>query len=189
MKTIRILVLLFVVFGCNSNTNQSDHESIKSDTTSQNTTEPEVMIQDSTELGKKWLISSIEGYFKDFDKLNGDFSKICTKDYAEYKSDATGVAYDGGLTEAEFKTKWKNRNLKFAGIGEGFLIGGNDFGTIKVVKCDFKNKNPNGSLVFEAVIEDQDFKSKFYRDIVIIPSNNGFLIDDVLEIENEFGGE
>jgi len=138
------------------------------------------------EAAKTWLSTGIEQYFTHFDSLRGDYAYLCTPTYAECKSDATAVGMDGGLADDEFTTKWKNRDVSQIGIGEGFLVAGNDFGTIRVSACTFKNKTDKGAYVFETILEDVDFKSTFYRDISVIPQGNSFLIEDVREIKNVF---
>jgi hypothetical protein len=142
--------------------------------------------QQPTEEAKKWLIGQIEAYFEGFDEVNGGFSKLCTKEYFEFKTDATNIDYDGGMSEDEFKKKWGKRYSKFAGIGEGFLVAGNDFGKIKVTSCEFKNKTEKGGYLFKVLLFDIEYKSTFIREITVMPQNATFLIDDVLEIENNF---
>jgi hypothetical protein len=187
MKKILILFSIILACGCTSKPENSEQKLIKIDSVA-NPIEKQGLI-DSTDIGKKWLIQSIESFFQNYDSLNGDFSKICTKNYFEYKTDATNVDLDGGLSLLEFRSKWKNKNLKYSGVSDGFMISGSDFGKIKVTSCDFQSKTANGSLIFKVLIEDLDFKSKFYRDIILIPSFKSFLIDDVIELKNEFDTE
>jgi hypothetical protein len=96
---------------------------------------------------------------------------------------------DGGMTEAAFKKKWGRRYSPYAGIGEGFLVAGSDFGKIKVTSCEFSNDTEMGGWLFKTIIEDTEFKSKFIRDIVVMPEGRSFLIDDVKEKGNVFAGE
>ena len=76
----------------------------------------EDLVKDSITDAQKWLVENIETYFRDFDKLNGDYSSICTPKYREFKEDATGIDMDGGMTEKEFITKWGKDAVKYAGI-------------------------------------------------------------------------
>jgi hypothetical protein len=177
--TYLIVILLFAA--CN----QKDKEQQKTSDTITESNSDENGQQD-IEKAKTWLVQNIESHFKNFDGVNSDYASITTKEYNAFKTDATSVGMDGALSEAEFKKKWSKRNTEKAGIGEGFLIGGQDFGTIKVTKCEFKNKINDGDYLFETIIEDTSFKSKFYRDIVVKKTNNSFLIDDVVEVKSEY---
>ena len=138
--------------------------------------------EEEIEKGKLWLIHSIEDTFKATNDTNDEVIPIYTKRYEEYKSDAINVDMDGGMTEKQFFNKWEDQyNPKMAGVGYGFLIGGQDWGKIKVTYCEVKTKMQDNSLIFNVVIEDLEFKVKYKRDIKIIRSENTYLIDDVLE--------
>ena len=180
---MRLLLLSAIIF-CIS-CNQKNNAEQKSTDTKTETTSEQNNNQD-IENAKTWLMQNIERYFANFDTLRGDYAGITTKEYAEFKSDATGVGMDGGMDEAEFKKKWAKRNIEKVGISEAFMVGGNDFGKIKVTKCEFKNKTESGDYLFETLIEDTEYKSKFYRDIIVKKTGDSFLIDDVYEIKNEF---
>lgn len=136
--------------------------------------------------GKDWIIKNIESFFNNDDIFMKGFSYLCTDQYTEFKKDATNIDLDGGMTEAEFKSKWGRRVSEYAGIGEGFMVAGTDFGKIEVTKCDFKNVTEMNHLLYDVLIADQTFNSKFTRQVVLIKSGNSFLIDNVLEISNEF---
>lgn len=139
------------------------------------------------EEGKKWIKRNIESHFNNDEIFMKGFSYLCTNQYAEFKKDATNVGlYDVGMTKLEFKNKWGRRYSKYAGIGEGFMIAGTDFGRIEVTKCRFIRKTEMGGFLFEALIVDKTFASKFQRQVVLIRFRNSFLIDNVLEISNEF---
>ena len=174
MKSIFLVILTALIgFSCST---QSTEKATSADST-KNTIAIENS-SDSTELAKQWLIKSIEGYFN-----NNDSTDFCTKRYNEYKEDASNVDYDGGMSEAEFTKKWQGiYDTKFAGLGVGFLISGQDFGTIKVSSCELKSKTPDG-YTFKTIIEDKDNHVKYNRDIRIIRNQQNFLIDDVLEYD------
>ncbi len=180
MRLIILLAILFCISCNQKNSEEQKSTDIKTESKNEENDDQDI------ENAKTWLVQNIEKYFTDFNTLNGDYSSITTKEYAEFKSDATGVGMDGGMDESAFKTKWAKRNTEKAGLGEGFMIGGNDFGKIKVTKAEFKNKTESGDYMFETLIEDTEFKSKFYRDIVVKKTGNSFLIDDVIESKNEF---
>lgn len=140
----------------------------------------------TSEDGKNWLKENIETYFNnDAVFLNG-FTSLCTQQYAEFKTDATNVDLDGGMTAEEFKSKWGRRYSEYAGIGEGFMVAGSDFGEIAVTKCEFKNRTEMNDYIYEVIIEDKTFGSRFIRQVVLTKNGDSFLIDDVREISNEF---
>ena len=184
MKKIVICISLLSLFVSCNNNEQKEHTSVDATKNAE-----EVKKGDNVASAQKWLVETIEGFFTNFETLKGDYSTICTKEYAEFKKDATNVDMDGGMSEDAFKTKWGRRYSEYAGIQEGFLIGGTDNGKIKVSKCELKNKTEMGGYLFEVVLEDEDYKSTFYREIVVVPSQNSFLIDDVREIKNVFAKE
>lgn len=136
-----------------------------------------------TENAKEWLIKTIETYFKkDLPEMRG----ITTKLYEEYKTDATNVDLDteGALTQTEFENKWKRLyDTKYAGIGNGFLISGQDWGKIEVTKCNSLKSNSENEFVFETTIRDIDFKVDYKREIKVIKTENSFLICDVKEYD------
>jgi len=138
-----------------------------------------------TENAKEWLIETIETYFKkDLPEMRG----ITTISYEEYKTDATNVDLDpeGALTQTEFENKWKRLyDPKYAGIGNGFLISGQDWGKIEVTKCNALKSNFKDKFVFvfETTIRDIDFKVDYKREIKVIKTENSFLICDVKEYD------
>ncbi len=136
--------------------------------------------------GKEWLIKNIESFFNNDDNFLKGFSYLCTDQYAEFKKDATNIDLDGGMTEVEFKSKWGRRYSEYAGIGEGFMIAGTDYGKIEVTKCDFKNVTEMKNLSYDVLIIDKTFNSKFTRNVVLTKNGRSFLIDNVYEISNEF---
>lgn len=95
------LAISALVISCNNDKNK---EPVKGPDSTQKTEVPVVApVVDSTPLAKKWLTENIEQFFSNFDKLEGDYSKICTKEYFKYKTDATNVDMDGGMTQAKFE--------------------------------------------------------------------------------------
>ena len=176
------LAISALLISCN---NDKSKEPVKETTTTPQTTEQvAVPAVDSTAFAKKWLTDNIEQFFSNFDKLEGDYSKICTKEYFNYKTDATNVEMgDDGMTKAKFEKKWPNRTTGLAGIGAGFMVSAQDFGKIKVTKCEFLNRTLTGGYFFGAVIEDIQFKLKYKREIVVVQNKGAFLIDDVLEYD------
>ena len=136
--------------------------------------------------GKEWLKINIESFFNNDNNFLKGFSYLCTEQYAEFKQDATNIDLDGGMTKAEFKSKWGRRYHEYSGIGEGFMIAGTDFGKIEVTKCDFKYVTEMKNLLYDVLIVDKTFNSKFTRKVILVKSRNSFLIDNVYEMSNEF---
>jgi hypothetical protein len=185
-QILGFLFVLFVIFSC---------------TNSQKDTLDTLAIQDSLRLdsinnvkrlmsedAKVWLIKSIENEFADplFEDENQDKKvSIYTKSYEEYKTDAISIDYDGGMTEEAFKKKWDGKyDTKYAGIGTGFLISGQDWVKISITNCTLKSDlSTDSTMVFDVMIEDKEAKAKYKRDIKVIKSGDSFLIDDILEYQ------
>ena len=185
----KIYLLITVLFLASCQKKQEQKSEIKSQgSINQDTVVSDIKVlkNDSKPLlesdsARKWLTNNIEENFKTADGL---IDKICTKTYAEYKSDAIGIDYDGGLTPQAFEKKWKGKfDLKHVGIGTGFLISGQDWTKIKVAKCELSPVKLKEGYLFETTIEDVDATSKtiYKRDIKVVPQGNSFLISDVLE--------
>jgi hypothetical protein len=182
MKKASVLLFSILLFiSCQKNkTSEQQTEVTKIESTPKiDTTTSVVTSVDSSEIAKKWLIYTIEDSFKN-DMV--EYDKFCTKKYAEYKSDATGIDMDGGMDENAFIKKWKKEyDTKYSGMGVGFMISGQDWFTIKVTNCTLKNKTIHGDYIFQTIVEDIGPKVKYNRDIKVIRSGKSFLIDDVLE--------
>ncbi len=130
---------------------------------------------------KVWLTKAIEEFFL---STNADPKTITTVRYNEYKSDATQVEMDGGLSPSEFLDKWgKIYDTKYAGMGVGFLISGQDYGKIKVSKCELKETPSEHEYLFDVQIDDPQMNTFYHLDIIVLESNNSFLIDDVKEYD------
>lgn len=179
MKLI-ILSSLFLIISCkeeNKNTtikaNQAPKESIVEKSES-----------NESEDAKKWLTENIEKFFKtDLSTMDSAMQNITTKDYYEYKTDATNVEMDtdGSLTEKEFDKKWKDKfDTKKAGIDVGFLISGQDWNEIKVSKCNFISQDGN-SYLFDIILEDKEYKAEYPIQVKVVKEKEGFLITDVLQ--------
>ncbi len=182
MKKVGILLfnIIFLVSCQENKVSEQQAEVIKAESRPKTDTITKLLSSvDSSEIAKKWLISTIEDSFKN-DMV--EYDKFCTKKYAEYKSDATGVDMDGGMDENAFIKKWKKEyDTKYSGMGVGFMISGQDWDTIKVTNCTLKNKTTHGDYIFQTIVEDIGPKVKYNRDIKVIRLGKLFLIDDVLE--------
>jgi hypothetical protein len=177
MKKTILIFSLFSILSC-----QKKQENKQDDIINQDTIVSDVSskVLSESDLAKKWLVEKIEENFKTPDGL---IDSICTKSYAEYKSDAIGVEYDGGLTQKAFEKKWKDKfDVKHAGTGTGFLISGQDWTKIKVAKCELSPLKLKEGYLFETTIEDIGTSTTSYkRDIKVMPYGKSFLISDVLE--------
>ncbi|WP_300598068.1 hypothetical protein [Niabella sp.] len=113
--------------------------------------------------GQQWLQTTIETYFNKYDSLKGDFAAICTPDFAAFQQAITNAGMDGGFSIAEIRKKWPARPVEQAGTGTGFLISGQDFGTITVPRCLFIRKTTAGHYIYAVSILDRDFKITYFR--------------------------
>jgi hypothetical protein len=181
MNKIYLLITLLYLVSCQKNQEQ------KGEVKTQESVNQDTLVSDisskaltQSDLAQKWLTAKIEENFKTPDGL---IDSICTKNYAEYKSDAIGVEYDGGLTQKTFEKKWKGKfDVKHVGIGTGFLISGQDWTKIKVTKCELSPLKLKEGYLFETEIGDIGTVTTTYkRDIKVVSSGNSFLIADVLE--------
>ncbi|WP_027373133.1 hypothetical protein [Chryseobacterium sp. UNC8MFCol] len=141
-----------------------------------------------SEEAKKWLQKNIEDYFKaDLVAQEKVMQKITTKEYFDYKTDATNVDLDvnGSLTEKEFEDKWKKKfDIKKAGTGVGFLISGQDWDEIKVSECKLLESKKNDFL-FDVVLADEKMKAKYPIKVKVIKNKDSFVIADVWQEESK----
>ncbi len=179
---LKLILLLAVIpfFACQNKTETATPIIAKQDTIALET-ETTPVAPDSIDIDDavRWLTEVIESNLNE----NGyAMEDICTPTYNEYKSDATGVGYDGGMDEEAFNKKWASKyDVNHAGIGTAFLISGQDNGKVKVTKC--KPKSGGSNKVFEVVISDPEMNATYHRDIKIIPVGKAYQIDDVVEYD------
>jgi hypothetical protein len=182
-KNAVLFLLVFISISCQKEPTKKEHpvEKPAAENTKIEKKESNQKIIES-ENAKKWLIETVETYFKkDYPKM----SVITTNAYEEYKTEATNVDLDTeiAMTQTEFENKWKDKyDTKYAGIGYGFLISGQDWGKIEVTQCNLLSQN-KGIYTFQTIISDTEFKTDYTRDITIIKSGSFFLIDDVKEYD------
>lgn len=182
-----IIASLFLIIACkegkkeNTIITEPKTEQIKEKVASSTTPE-----SNDAEEAQKWLKKSIVDYFKaDLVKQDKGMQKMTTKDYYDYKTDATNVDLDvdGSLTEQEFKDKWKGKfDTSKAGLGIGFLIPAQDWINIEVESCDLKSSSKD-EYTFNIVLRDDGFKAKYPSVVKVIKENGSFLIADVLQEE------
>ncbi|MGE8535523.1 hypothetical protein KYG33_21900 [Chryseobacterium sp. D764] len=178
-----IIASLFLIIAC-----KEEKKEMKTAIEPQQTEEKVVLNNESNEAedAKKWLEKSIVDYFKaDIGSEEKSMQKITTKDYFDYKTDATNVDMDvdGSLTEKEFQDKWKSKfDTSKSGIGVGFLITAQDWNKIEVGSCDLKSSSKD-EYTFNVVLVDDGFKAKYPSVIKVVKENGSFLIADVLQDE------
>lgn len=178
-----IIASLFLIIAC-----KEGKKEIKTDVKPQQTEEKVVLNNESNESedAEKWLKKNIVDYFKaDIGSEEKNMQKITTKDYFDYKTDATNVEMDvdGSLTEKEFQNKWKSKfDTNKAGIGVGFLISAQDWNTIEVESCELKSSSKD-EYIFHVVLKDDGFKAQYPSVIKVVKENGSFLIADVLQDE------
>lgn len=134
---------------------------------------------------KAWLVKSIESYFDaDISNQENIMQNITTKDYYDFKADATNVDLDGSLTLKEFQQKWKNKfNTENVALNTGFLISAQDWTKIEVKKCDL-NASLENDYSFYVELQDIESKEVFKRIIKVTKIKNKFFIGNVLEKVN-----
>jgi len=136
---------------------------------------------------KAWLVKSIESYFNaDISNQENIMQNITTKDYYEFKTDATNVDLDvdGSLTLKEFQQKWKNKfNTENIVLNTGFLISAQDWTKIEVKKCEL-NASLENDYSFYVELQDTGSKEVFKRIIKVTKIKNNFFIGNVLEKVN-----
>ncbi len=169
--------LLFLIFACTEQEKRNAKSEVAdTETTTQN--------DDIANEVREWLVKNITNYFatEELGSLDSLMQKMTTADYYEYKTDATNVDLDidGSLTEAKFHEKWKNKfYTSKAGIGTGFLISGQDWDKLEFEKCDLISTTEKGVL-FEVILKDETFQSKYPSKILVVHSGDGYKIADVV---------
>ncbi|MDQ0593837.1 hypothetical protein QFZ37_002206 [Chryseobacterium ginsenosidimutans] len=179
MKLI-ILSSLFLILSCKE---ENKNTTIKTNQASKENIIKKLEPNES-ESAKKWLTENIEKFFKtDLSTIDSAMQNITTKDYYEYKTDATNVEMDtdGSLTEKEFDQKWKSKfDTKKAGIDVGFLISGQDWNEIKVLKSNLISQDGNIYL-FDVILKDKEYKAEYPIQVKVVKEKEGFRIADVLQ--------
>ena len=178
-----IIASLFLIIAC-----KEEKKEMKTAVEPQQIKEKVVLNNDANEgeEAQKWLKTSIVDYFKaDLGSEEKNMQKMTTKDYFEYKTDATNVDMDvdGSLTEKEFEDKWKSKfDTQKAGVGVGFLITAQDWNKIEVGSCELKSSSKD-EYIFNVVLRDDGFKAYYPSVIKVVKENGSFLIADVLQDE------
>lgn len=129
---------------------------------------------------KVWLTTAVKEFY-DQDS-HQHFRDITTEQYAEYKQDAICVVYDceNSLTEEQFEKKWSETyDISYAGFGESFLTGQQDWGNIIMSKCELTSEPERGTYLFDTVVEDTMFELTYSIEILVKRTTDGFKIDDV----------
>lgn len=183
MKISAFFVLIIII-------NSSCQQNKKEEKKQTHTSTTQIAEIDSSQLAKKWLVGSVENYFKQWGSDTSFIESICTKRYIECKIEGINIEYseeDPEIAYKKYQKRWRNiYDLDLIDTSSGFFISGQDFGdSIKVNKCELiKQLGPN-SYLFETEIEDAQFKTKHHRDFIVITQNHKFLIDFVHEYEKQ----
>lgn len=180
MKNIFIISLLLII-SCN----ETKKEQIKIN----NLPKGSVVENNTKEAveAKIWLVKSIESYFNaDISDQETIMQNITTKDYYNFKTDATNVDLDidGSLTLKEFQQKWKNKfNTENVVLNTGFLIPAQDWTKIEVKRCDL-NASLENDYSFYVELQDTGSKEMYKCIIKVTKIKNNFFIGNVLEKVN-----
>lgn len=135
---------------------------------------------------RQWLVTSIEDFFSKPEKFEQDIDQenpksIFTRQYREYKLDAIQLEYQGEEEEKAFLKKWEGPyNTRYVGSGS-FLFSGQDFGEVKVTRCELKERTKDQAFVFAVTTRDITYKADGKGDIKVIRTADGYRIDDVRE--------
>ena len=185
MRKIHFLFFIIVLLAACQNKVQQNAERTAPEDVTKSQDSIEVSVSDDHTIDSddaiRWLKEVVESHFNDF---GYEMEDICTPKYYAYKMDAVQVGYDDGLSEEQFSKKWSaDFDTKYAGLGTGFLISGQDFGKIKVTECKVKSDQNLGYLILKVIITDTEFKQSYHRDIKIVAAGKAYLIDDVVEYD------
>lgn len=180
MKNIFIISLLLIISCSETKKEEIKNNNLPKESVVENNT------KESAE-AKIWLVKSIESYFDaDISNQENIMQNITTKDYYNFKTDATNVDLDidGSLTLKEFQQKWKNKfNTENVALNTGFLISAQDWTKIEVKKCDL-NASLENDFSFYVELQDIESKEVFKRIIKVTKIKNNFFIGNVLEKVN-----
>jgi len=180
MKRYILISLLFGLISCQNNSREKSSDQI--DTLANQDFDKNPI---GKETGCKWIKDNVENYFN---KGGGSIEKIQSltiPEYYEFKMDAinTGLDLDSSITEFELAQKWKSKfDIKTAGLGNGFLISGQDWKNIQVSSCELLNENAS-EINLKVLISDCDFQTDYHRDIKLVLLGNQIKIADVKEYD------
>ncbi|MCB2377599.1 hypothetical protein LGH70_08395 [Hymenobacter sp. BT635] len=137
---------------------------------------------------RQWLVTSIEENFsqENRDSENSDVDNpksIYTRQYIEYKTDALQLEFaETDQEEKDFQRKWAGRyDTRYVGNGPFLMVKGQDFGQVKVTRCQLKERTPDQGYLFEVATRDLTYKSDSKGDIKVIQTAAGYKIDDIRE--------
>lgn len=126
---------------------------------------------------QKWIETEIP---KAFNSQLNPIKSLATEMYQRYKSDAINVEFDGGLSETDFHEKWKKEfDTKKAGIGISFILGVQDYETVKVERARFVKKITSTSYLFLVSFSYFENSGTVAVQLIVEEHKNSFLISDV----------
>ncbi len=179
MKFISIILISLVFISCQSKPSNSGSKI--GDTTAIADTKT---TQDQIEANAcSWLKTQVESYFNQ--EESSIMESMTTKEYYAYKMDAMNVdlGLDGSLTLAEFNRKWSPTfQVKYAGVGVGFLISNQDWKEIKLSTCDIVKETAT-EIILKVLISDCGLSIDYHREITIVKVDGNYKISDVKEYD------
>jgi len=126
---------------------------------------------------QKWIETEIP---KAFNTQLNPIKSLATEKYQRYKSDAINVDFDGGLSEADFHKKWKKDfDTQKAGIGLSFILGVQDYETVKIERARFVKKITPTSYLFLVSFSYFENSGTIAVQLIVEEHENSFLISDV----------
>jgi hypothetical protein len=126
---------------------------------------------------QKWIETEIP---KAFNTQLDPIKSLATEKYQHYKSEAINVAFDGGLSETDFHEKWeKEFDTKKAGIGLSFILGVQDYETVKVERARFVKQITPTSYLFLVSFSYFENSGTVAVQLIVEEYENAFLISDV----------
>jgi len=183
-KITSLLLVLFIMASCKKRENTVGNTNIPIVEKQAEVDTEKQKEQKQAEIdAQQWLVMSIENYFNQDNNLDKTMELMTTPDYYQYKNDAINVDMDvdGSLTLKEFQKKWQNKfDVKTTNFNSGFLISGQDWDHISVEKCTLESSSVN-DFIFNVIILDNGFKTRYPRKIKVVKTGNQFLIADVKE--------
>jgi hypothetical protein len=126
---------------------------------------------------QKWIETEIP---KAFNTQLNPIKSLATEKYQRYKSDAINVDFDGGLSVDDFHKKWKKDfDTQKAGIGLSFILGVQDYETVKIERARFVKKITPTSYLFLASFSYFENSGTVAVQLIVEEHENSFLISDV----------
>lgn len=130
---------------------------------------------------QQWLTNAIETAFeKEFPNIESILTPQCTA----YTSDAMNVHFSHGLTLEQFNEKWGAiYDVSLAVVDAGRFIDAQDWDKIHVEDCQHISSDGENKHLFQITLFEETFEAYYTRRVVLVPSGDAFLIDDIQVIK------